>query len=214
MLGMQGESQLIAWGRPCGYLLFEGAASEAPLVFAGDAHRGRRAPVVVRLRLHQRHAAVHLRTPGEVMFFLQDVQQDVDARCGIESCMLAPTGSGDNGQDEYRALMCDAVLPSGDGCATSRRSHGRSDLDGAKNGARLANAMRPLHRFCQVDAAQGTLLRLRLEVLHERPERPAGHAVLRHLGAPRAGPEQAHPVLPSPMPVMVVVMAVEVRSMR
>lgn len=42
------------------YLLFEGAAREAPLVLSGDAHSGRRPPVVVRFCLHEGHAAMHL----------------------------------------------------------------------------------------------------------------------------------------------------------
>ena len=75
--------------------------------------------------------------------------------------------------------------------------------------------MRPLYRLRKVHAAQIALMQLRLEVLHESPEGPAGHAVLRHPDAPRAGPQQAHPVLPSAVPVVVVVVVAEqVGSMR
>ena len=43
------------------HLFLERAAGQAPLVIGGDAHRGGRPPVLVRLRLHEGHAAVHLR---------------------------------------------------------------------------------------------------------------------------------------------------------
>ena len=84
----------------------------------------------------------------------------------------------------------------------------------ARRPACLADAVRPLHRLCQVDAAQHAVPRFLLEILHEGPEGPAGRAVRRQLAAPRAGPEQAHPVLPAPMAVMVVVTVVTMHGRR
>ena len=72
----------------------------------------------------------------------------------------------------------------------------------------LANAVRPLHRLRQVDTAEHAVLRFLLEVLQQGPEGPARRTVLRQLHAPRAGPQQAHPVLPAPVAMMVVVTVV------
>jgi hypothetical protein len=68
--------------------------------------------------------------------------------------------------------------------------------------------VRPLHRLRQVNTAQHAVLRLLLEILQEGAEGPARRAVLRQLSAPRAGPEQAHSVLPAPVAMVVVVTVV------
>ena len=177
-------------------------------MLCGDAYRGRRAPVIVWLRLHEGHATTHLHI--EAIFNIHRQLRTIVQCCHrVQSDVCSPAEHGNKGTvNESLGLPQDHTPSRSTIGSTMRAQRPGRGSETRRCVSRLPNAMRPLHRLGQVNAAQHAFPRLLLEIFQHRPEGPAGRAVLRQLGAPRAGAEQAHPVLPAPVAVVVVVTVV------